>query len=86
MVVEIESKKVFCAACPVYPIAPAYGTGAPKDELIQRRKSRLITNQGLTPFIYFETDAEVIFDVCKNHIPELAETINKMIRELSQKS
>jgi uncharacterized protein with HEPN domain len=35
---------------------------------------------------YFETDAEVIFDVCKNHIPELAETINKMIRELSQKS
>jgi len=50
MVVEIESKKVFCAACPVYPIAPAYGTGAPKDELIQRRKSRLITNQGLTPF------------------------------------
>ncbi len=35
---------------------------------------------------YFETDAEVIFDVCKNHIPELAETINIMIRELSQKS
>ena len=35
---------------------------------------------------YFETDAEVIFDVCKNHIPELAETIDKMIRELSQKS
>ena len=32
---------------------------------------------------YFETDAEVISDVCKNHIPELAETINKMIRELS---
>ena len=32
---------------------------------------------------YFETDAEVIYDVCKNHIPELAETINKMIRELS---
>lgn len=33
---------------------------------------------------YFETDAEVIFDVCKDHIPELAQTINKMIRELSQ--
>ena len=32
---------------------------------------------------YFETDAEVIYDVCKNHIPELAQTINKMIRELS---
>ena len=32
---------------------------------------------------YFETDAEVIYDVCRNHIPELAETINKMIRELS---
>lgn len=32
---------------------------------------------------YFETDAEVIYDVCKNHIPELAETINKMIRKLS---
>ena len=32
---------------------------------------------------YFETDGEVIYDVCKNHIPELAETINKMIKELS---
>ena len=32
---------------------------------------------------YFETDAEVIYDVCKNHIPERAETINKMIKELS---
>lgn len=32
---------------------------------------------------YFEMDAEVIYDVCKNHIPELAQTINKMIRELS---
>ena len=32
---------------------------------------------------YFETDAEVIYNVCKNHIPELTETINKMIRELS---
>ena len=32
---------------------------------------------------YFETDAEVIHDVCKNHIPELVETVNKMIRELS---
>ncbi len=32
---------------------------------------------------YFETDVEVIYDVCKNHISELAQTINKMIRELS---
>jgi len=32
---------------------------------------------------YFETDVEVIYDVCKNHIPELAQTINKIIRELS---
>jgi uncharacterized protein with HEPN domain len=32
---------------------------------------------------YFETDVEVICDVCKNHIPDLAQTINKMIRELS---
>ncbi len=32
---------------------------------------------------YFETDVEVIYDVCKNHIPKLAQTINKMIRELS---
>jgi len=32
---------------------------------------------------YFETDADVIYDVCKNHIPELAQTINKMIRKLS---
>jgi len=35
-------------------------------------------------FRNFETDAEVIYDVCKNHIPKLAQTINKMIRELSQ--
>ena len=32
---------------------------------------------------YFETDAEVIYDVCKNHIPELSQTIDKIIRELS---
>lgn len=32
---------------------------------------------------YFEMDAEVIYDVCKNHIPKLAQTINKMISELS---
>ena len=31
---------------------------------------------------YFETDAEVIYDVCKNHIPKLAQTINKIIIEL----
>lgn len=32
---------------------------------------------------YFETDAEVIYDVCNDHIPELAQTIKKMIKELS---
>jgi len=32
---------------------------------------------------YFETDAEVIYDVCKNHIPKLAQTIKKMIKELT---
>ncbi|GAB6145283.1 HepT-like ribonuclease domain-containing protein [Desulfocicer niacini] len=31
---------------------------------------------------YFQMDADVIFDVCKQHIPSLAETINKMIKEL----
>ena len=31
---------------------------------------------------YFETDAEVIYDVCKNHIPKLAQIINKIIVEL----
>jgi len=32
---------------------------------------------------YFDLNAEAIYNVCKNHIPELAQTINKMIRELS---
>ena len=31
---------------------------------------------------YFETDAEVIYGVCKDHIPKLAQTIKKMIKEL----
>ena len=31
---------------------------------------------------YFQTDADVIFDVCKEHISPLAQTINKMIKEL----
>ena len=33
---------------------------------------------------YFETDAEVIYDVCKNHIPELAQTIKKIIEDLEK--
>jgi uncharacterized protein with HEPN domain len=33
---------------------------------------------------YFETDAEVIYNVCKDHIPELARVIDKMIRKISQ--
>ena len=32
---------------------------------------------------YFETDAELIYDVCINHIDELAQAINKMIKEIS---
>jgi uncharacterized protein with HEPN domain len=32
---------------------------------------------------YFETDAEVIYDVCKNSIAKLAQTIQTMIKELS---
>ncbi|OGU36977.1 MAG: antitoxin [Ignavibacteria bacterium GWB2_35_6b] len=32
---------------------------------------------------YFDVDAEAIFDVCQNHIPELNKTINKIISELS---
>ena len=32
---------------------------------------------------YFETDAEVIYNVCKDHIPKLAQISKKMIKELS---
>ena len=32
---------------------------------------------------YFDLNAEAIYNVCKNNIPKLAQTINKMIRELS---
>ena len=32
---------------------------------------------------YFEADAEVIYDVCKYNIAELAQIINKMIKEIS---
>lgn len=32
---------------------------------------------------YFDLDAEVVFDVCQNHIEELANTINKIIEELN---
>jgi hypothetical protein len=28
-------------------------------------------------------DSEVVFDVCENHIEELANTINKIIKELN---
>ncbi len=30
-----------------------------------------------------KTDVEVIYDVCKNHIPELTQTIHKMVKEIS---
>ena len=32
---------------------------------------------------YFETDAEVIYEVCKNNIDELSQTIKMMIKDLS---
>jgi uncharacterized protein with HEPN domain len=32
---------------------------------------------------YFDVDAEIIFDVCKNHIDELAQTINQIIKDIS---
>jgi uncharacterized protein with HEPN domain len=31
---------------------------------------------------YFDLDSEAIFEVCKNHIPPLSDTLKKMIREL----
>jgi len=33
---------------------------------------------------YFDVDAEVIFDVCKNHIDDLAKTISQIIKDISQ--
>ncbi len=32
---------------------------------------------------YFETDAEVIYDVCDNYIGDLAQTMSQMIKDLS---
>jgi uncharacterized protein with HEPN domain len=31
---------------------------------------------------YFDVNEDAIFDICKNKIPPLADTINKMIKEL----
>jgi uncharacterized protein with HEPN domain len=31
---------------------------------------------------YFDLDAEAVYHVCKNHIDNLAQTINKMIQDL----
>ncbi len=31
---------------------------------------------------YFNLDSEVIFDVCENHLEDLAETIKKMVEDL----
>jgi len=33
---------------------------------------------------YFDVDAEVIFDVCQNHIDDLAKTVNQIIKDMSQ--
>jgi uncharacterized protein with HEPN domain len=32
---------------------------------------------------YFDLDAEIVFDVCENHVEKLANTINKIIEELN---
>ena len=32
---------------------------------------------------YFDVDAEIIFDVCKNNIDELAQIINQIIKDIS---
>jgi uncharacterized protein with HEPN domain len=32
---------------------------------------------------YFDLDAEVVFDVCENHIENLANTINKILEQLN---
>jgi uncharacterized protein with HEPN domain len=32
---------------------------------------------------YFDLDAEVVFDVCENHIEDLAKTINKILEQLN---
>lgn len=42
-------------------------------------------DQGLRDIIshhYFDVDAEVIYDVCKNHINDLSVTIKKMLEKL----
>jgi len=31
---------------------------------------------------YFDIDTEIIFDVCKNHIDNLAKTINQIIKDI----
>lgn len=33
---------------------------------------------------YFDLDAEAIYDVCENHIDDLAATIDKMIKEVDR--
>ncbi len=35
---------------------------------------------------YFDIDAEIIFDICKNHIPNLELTVNKIIYELQKQT
>lgn len=31
---------------------------------------------------YFDLDAEVVFDVCENHVQDLGKTINKILKQL----
>ncbi|MBI5416975.1 DUF86 domain-containing protein [Candidatus Poribacteria bacterium] len=35
---------------------------------------------------YFDVDAEVIFDICKNHISPLAKTINLIAENIHSKN
>lgn len=32
---------------------------------------------------YFDLDAEVVFEVCENHIEDLAKTVNKILKDLN---
>lgn len=32
---------------------------------------------------YFDLDAEIVFDVCENHIEETAKVVGKMIEDLN---
>jgi uncharacterized protein with HEPN domain len=33
---------------------------------------------------YFDIDAEIIFDICENHIPNLSKAVNKILSEIKE--